>query len=59
MNYQLNYEMEEYEDEWDISLMQLPINGSIFRKIFYDNIKKRNMAHYVSLLMLHNSLLSF
>jgi len=48
MNYQLNYEMDEYEDEWDISLMQLPINGSIFRKVFYDPIKGRNMGLYVS-----------
>lgn len=48
MNYQLNYQMEEYEAEWDLSLMQLPINGSIFRKIFYDNVQKRNMAIYVS-----------
>ena len=44
MNYQLDNEMERYEEGWDISLFQLPINGSVFRKIYYDPIRQRNVA---------------
>ena len=48
MNWQLDYQMEEYEDDWDISLFQLAINGSIFRKIDYSPVLKRNVARYCS-----------
>jgi chaperonin GroES len=46
MNYQLNYDMEDYEEDWDISLFQLAVNGSIFRKVYYDPIKEKNVAEY-------------
>jgi len=48
MNWQTLYEMEEYEDEFDKMLIDLPINGTTFKKTYYDAIKKRNVSEYVS-----------
>lgn len=44
MNWQLDYEMEEFEESFDITLLQLPINGSAFRKTYYDNVLGRNKS---------------
>lgn len=44
MNWQLDYEMEEFEESFDITLLQLPINGSAFRKTYYDNVLGRNRS---------------
>ena len=46
MNYQLNYGMEDFEEGWDVSLFQLPINGSIFRKTYYDPVLEQNVSKY-------------
>lgn len=48
MNYQLLYEMEEFEEGMDKSLMQLPIHGSIFRKSYFDPVIARNKSEYIS-----------
>lgn len=48
MNYQLYYEDESYEDGMDISLLQLPIYGSAFRKTYYDEERKLVTTDYVS-----------
>ena len=36
MNYQITYEMEEYDPELDQMLFYLPIIGSTFKKIYFD-----------------------
>lgn len=47
MSYQLMYEMEEWEEEFDKLLMTLPIIGCMFKKSYYDPIKKRNRSDLV------------
>lgn len=44
LNYQLSYEMDEWEEEMDILLLQLPIFGSAYKKTYYDPILKRNVS---------------
>lgn len=44
MNYQLNYDMPDFEEGWDNSMAQLPINGSCFRKTYYDSYLKKNVS---------------
>ncbi len=48
MNWQLIYDMDEFEDSMDTTLMQLPLNGMAIRKTYRDPIKKRNVTDYVS-----------
>ena len=36
MNYQITYEMEEYDPELDQMLFYLPIVGSAFKKVYFD-----------------------
>ncbi|TAL13920.1 hypothetical protein EPN95_04505 [Patescibacteria group bacterium] len=48
MNWQTLYEMEEYEDEFDRLLLNLPINGTAFKKVYYDKAMARNVSEYVS-----------
>lgn len=48
MNYELIHKMEEFEEGMDNSLLQLPIEGSVFRKTGYDPVKKRNISEYIS-----------
>jgi hypothetical protein len=48
MNHQLDYEMEDFEEGFDVSLFQLPINGSCFRKTFYDPMHSVNKSIYCS-----------
>jgi len=40
MNYQLRYQMPDFEDGMDKSTMQLGVAGSVFRKSFYDSNMK-------------------
>jgi len=44
MNYQLLKEMKDWEEETDRLLIQLPIVGCLFRKTYFDQIKKRNVS---------------
>ena len=48
MNYQLLYEMEDFEEGMDKSLFQLPVVGSMFRKTYYDPVKKQVVSKYRS-----------
>ena len=48
MNWQIIYEMTEYEEVFDKLLQQLPINGVGFKKLYYDKTKKRMVSEYIS-----------
>lgn len=48
MNYQVLYQMEEFEEGMDKTLMQLPIVGCVFRKTFYDEVKQRISSTFIS-----------
>jgi hypothetical protein len=39
MNYEITHVMEDYNPEMDQLLFQLPLSGSAFKKIYYDEIK--------------------
>ena len=41
MNYQIMSEMKEYESEFDQMLFYLPLTGSTFKKVYYDEIMQR------------------
>lgn len=47
MNYQLLEDMEDWEEEMDRLLIQLPIVGCLFKKTYFDPIKKRNVSRLV------------
>lgn len=47
MNYQLFHEMPDWEEEMDRLLIQLPIVGCIFKKTYFDQIKKRNVSKLI------------
>ena len=47
MNYQIMSEMKEYEPEFDQMLFYLPLAGSAFKKVYYDEIMKRAVSKYV------------
>jgi len=38
MNYQIMNEMKEYEAEFDQMLFYLPLSGSAFKKVYYDEV---------------------
>ena len=44
MNYQLLHDMQDWEEEMDRLLMQLPIVGCLFKKTYFDVIQKRNVS---------------
>lgn len=41
MNYQLNYQMEEWEEDMDSLLLMMPMMGSAYKKTYYDTVLKR------------------
>ena len=47
MNWQLTEQMEEFRDEQEQLLTQLPLGGSQFMKIWYDETKRRPCAEFV------------
>jgi hypothetical protein len=47
MNWQLTEQIEEFRDEQEQLLTQLPLGGSQFMKIWYDDKKKRPCAEFV------------
>ena len=47
MNYMLMEQMEEYTPDTDQLLFYLPLAGSAFKKIYYDEIKQRAVAKFV------------
>ena len=38
MNYQIMDQMKEYEPEFDSMLFHLPLSGSTFKKVYYDEV---------------------
>jgi hypothetical protein len=47
MNYQICSVMKEYEAEFDQMLFYLPLAGSAFKKIYYDEIMQRAVSKFV------------
>ena len=47
MNYQITYEMEEYDPELDQMLFYLPIIGSTFKKVYFDPLLQRAVSKFV------------
>jgi hypothetical protein len=47
MNYQISYEMEEYDQELDQMLFHLPLAGSAFKKVYYESVKGRAVSKFV------------
>lgn len=44
LNYQLTENMSEYRNETEQLLFRLPLAGSVFKKVYYDPLKKRPSA---------------
>jgi len=47
MNYQIMDAMQEYEPEFDQMLFYLPLAGSAFKKVYYDEIMQRAVSKFV------------
>ena len=47
MNYQLMDQMKEYEPEFDQMLFYLPLTGSTFKKVYYDDLLGRAVSKFV------------
>jgi hypothetical protein len=47
MNYQIMDQMKEYEPEFDTMLFHLPLAGSAFKKVYYDEIQGRAVSTFV------------
>jgi hypothetical protein len=47
MNYQLMDQMKEYEPEFDQMLFYLPLAGSSFKKVYYDEVLGRAVSKFV------------
>ena len=47
LNYQVTESMEEYFDDFDQMLFYLPIVGSCFKKVYYDEILKRPISRFI------------
>jgi hypothetical protein len=47
MNYQIMDQMKEYEAEFDQMLFYLPLAGSAFKKVYYDELMGRAVSKFV------------
>jgi hypothetical protein len=47
LNYQITESMEEYFDDFDQMLFYLPIVGSCFKKVYYDEALQRPVAKFI------------
>jgi len=47
MNYQLTQQMPEYFDEFERMLFHLPLIGSAFKKIYFNQVKNRPVSEFV------------
>jgi len=47
MNWQIMDQMKEYEAEFDQMLFYLPLAGSAFKKVYYDDIMQRAVSKFV------------
>lgn len=47
MNYQITERMEEFRDEHDRAMFSLPAVGCVFKKVYFDPVKKRQVSMMV------------
>ena len=47
MNYEIMEKMKEYEPEFDQMLFNLPLAGSAFKKVYYDDMEERAVSKFV------------
>jgi len=47
MNYQITEVMEEFDPDMDQLLFYLPLSGSTFKKVYYDETKQRAVSQFV------------
>ena len=47
MNYMITEKMEEYTPEFDQLLFYLPLAGSAFKKVYYDDVMQRAVSKFV------------
>jgi hypothetical protein len=47
MNYQIMDVMKEYEPEFDQMLFYLPLSGSTFKKVYYDETLGRAVSKFI------------
>ena len=47
MNYQIMDVMKEYEPEFDQMLFYLPLSGSTFKKVYYDEMLQRAVSKFI------------
>jgi hypothetical protein len=47
MNYQIMDQMKEYEPEFDQMLFYLPLSGSTFKKVYYDDLLGRAVSKFI------------
>ena len=47
MNYQIMDQMPEYESDFDQMLFYLPLSGSAFKKVYYDELMGRAVSKFV------------
>jgi hypothetical protein len=47
MNYEITHVMEDYNPEMDQLLFQLPLSGSAFKKIYYDEVAGRATSKFI------------
>ena len=47
MNYELMEKMSDYEPDFDSLLFYLPLAGSAFKKVYYDELEKRATSKFV------------
>ena len=48
MNYYIMNEMKEYDPELDQMLFYLPLAGSCFKKVYFDNVLNRAVAKFIA-----------
>ena len=47
MNYELMEKMKDYEPDFDSMLFYLPLAGSAFKKVYYDELEQRAVSKFV------------
>ena len=47
VNYEITHVMEDYNPEMDQLLFQLPLSGSAFKKIYYDEVQGRATSKFI------------
>ena len=48
MNYQIVHVMEEYDEDLDQMLFYLPLAGSAFKKVYYDENLQRPVSKFIA-----------